>query len=424
MDSVSPKSLLLRGARIIAPDRLIQPGAVLIEADRIAQVFDGTLSQAPATESVIDLDGLTLVPGFIDLHIHGAVGVDTMTAGADDLRRVAEFLGRNGVTAWLPTLVPAAEEQYERGISAIEEAMGHASICDPERRSEYRLQSGFADSEKDPTEVGTLNTCHARILGVHYEGPFVNSEQCGALHREHFRTFSGKADVDSLPAIKNETAVHMMTLAPEIDGGIELIKELRARGWIVSLGHTRAPVEVLDQALQAGARHLTHFMNAMPSLHHRAPGPVGWGLLQDDVTCDLIADGVHIDPLMLKLILRTKTAERVSLISDAIAAAGLGDGDYEVWGETISVKNGRTQNARGSIAGSVITMLDAVRMMLSLGASEVEAARMASTNPARLIGIDQDCGSVEAGKRADLVALDQDRNVRLTMIGGLSSMNN
>jgi N-acetylglucosamine-6-phosphate deacetylase len=133
---------------------------------------------------------------------------------------------------------------------------------------------------------------------------------------------------------------------------------------------------------------------------------------------------VHIDPLMLKLILRTNTAERVSLISDAIAAAGLGDGDYEVWGETISVKNGRTQNARGSIAGSVITMLDAVRMMLSLGASEVEAARMASTNPARLIGIDQDCGSVEAGKRADLVALDQDRNVRLTMIGGLSSMNN
>jgi N-acetylglucosamine-6-phosphate deacetylase len=263
----------------------------------------------------------------------------------------------------------------------------------------------------------------ARILGIHYEGPFVNSEQCGALHREHFRTFSGKADVDSLPAIKNESAVHMMTLAPEINGGIELIKEISKRGWIVSLGHTRATVEVLDQALQAGARHLTHFTNAMPPLHHRAPGPVGWGLLHDDVTCDIIADGVHIDPLMLKLILRSKTAERVSLISDAIAAAGLGDGDYEVWGETISVKNGRTQNARGSIAGSVITMLDAVRMTLSLGASEVEVARMASTNPARLLGIDQDCGSIEAGKRADLVALDQDRNVRLTIIGGLPSMN-
>src|SRR5258708_5427690 len=156
----------------------------------------------------------------------------------------------------------------------------------------------------------------------------------------------------------------------------------------------------------------------MPARHQRAPGPVGWGLIQDDVTCDVIADGVHIDPLMLKLILRTKTAERVSLISDAIAAAGLGDGDYKVWGEKISVNNGRTQNARGSIAGSVITMLDAVRMMLSLGASEIEVARMASTNPARLLGIDRDCGSIEAGKRADLVAVNQEGNVKLTIVGG------
>ncbi len=156
----------------------------------------------------------------------------------------------------------------------------------------------------------------------------------------------------------------------------------------------------------------------MPPLHHRAPGPVGWGLLHDDVTCDVIADGIHIDPMMLRLILRTKTAERVSLISDAIAAAGLGDGNYEIWGERISVKNGRTQNARGSIAGSVITMLDAVRMMSSLGASEVEVARMASTNPARVLGIDQDCGSIEEGKRADLVALDQAGNVRLTIVSG------
>jgi len=418
MASVSLNSLLLRGARIIAPDRLVQQGAVLIEAGRIARVFDAAPSQPLAADSVIDLDGLTLFPGFIDVHIHGAVGVDTMTASADDLRRVGEFLARNGVTAWLPTLVPSPQEQYERAIGAIEDAMAQASICDPERRSEYRLQSGFADSEKAPTEVGTLDTCHARILGVHYEGPFVSSEQCGALHREHFRTFSGALDIDSLPTIASEIAVHMMTLAPEIEGGAELIKLLRARGWIVSLGHTRAPVEVLDQALQAGANHLTHFMNAMPPLHQRAPGPVGWGLLHDDVTCDVIADGIHIDPLMLKLILRTKTAERVSLISDSIAAAGLGDGNYEIWGEGISVNNGRTQNARGSIAGSVITMLDAVRMMLSLGASEVEVARMASTNPARVLGIDQDCGSIEEGKRADLIALDQDGNVRLTIVGG------
>ncbi len=211
----------------------------------------------------------------------------------------------------------------------------------------------------------------------------------------------------------------MMTLAPEIAGGIELIEELKRRGWIASIGHTRATVDMLNQALQAGARHMTHFMNAMTPLHHRAPGPVGWGLINDDVTCDVIADGVHLDPAILELILRSKTADRISLISDAIAPTGLGDGEYHLWDETISVKNGRTQNAHGSIAGSVITMLDAVRLMLSLGVSESAVARMASLNPARLLGIENVCGSIEEGKRADLVAIDQKGDVKLTIIGGV-----
>ena len=163
---------------------------------------------------------------------------------------------------------------------------------------------------------------------------------------------------------------------------------------------------------------MTHFMNAMTPLHHRAPGPVGWGLLNDQVTCDVIADGIHLDPMVLKLILRSKTADRVSLISDAIAATGLGDGEYDIWGEKIAVRNGRTANAGGSIAGSVITMLDAMRLMLSLGASEIEIARMASTNPARLLRIEKDYGSIEIGKRADLVGLDQEGQVRLTIVGG------
>ena len=394
MDSVSHNSLLLRGARIVEPDRTLERGALMIKSARIARVFE-TSVDLPAADSEFDLDDLILFPGFIDLHIHGAVGVDTMTAGAEDLGRAAEFLARNGVTAWVPTLVPSQPERYASAVREIETTM--------------------QEQTQEKEQAGSLRS---RLLGVHYEGPFVNSAQCGALNREHFRTFSAKTDIDSLPTLKNESAVRMMTLAPEIDGGIALIKELRKRDWIVSIGHTRATVDVLDQALAAGARHMTHFMNAMTPLHHRAPGPVGWGLLHDEVTCDVIADGVHLDPLMLKLILRTKTAERVSLISDAIAAAGLGDGDYQIWGERISVKNGRTQNARGSIAGSVTTMLDAARMMLSLGASEVEVARMASTNPARLLGIDHDCGSIEEGKRADLVALDQAGKVGYTIVGG------
>jgi N-acetylglucosamine-6-phosphate deacetylase len=411
------KSVLLRGARTIVPARTIEPGAVLIEAGRIARVFDSG-NKLPAADSVIDLDGFTLFPGFIDLHIHGAVGVDTMDAGAEDLCRVAEFLARNGVTAWLPTLVPAQTEQYEQAVNAITKLI-------EQQESKFAPSALNADGTSTPAGLprrgpGTsaLPAKQSRVIGVHYEGPFVNSEQCGALHREHFRNFTGPIDIDALPTIRHDGATHMMTLAPEIDDGIELIRELRKRGWVVSIGHTRATVEILDRALSAGASHMTHFMNAMAPLHHRAPGPIGWGLMHDDVTCDVIADGVHLDPAILKLILRTKTAGRVSLISDAIAAAGLGDGEYHTWGEKIVVTDGRTQNTHGSIAGSVITMLDAVRMMLSLGVSEPEVARMASLNPARLLGLDDDFGSIEEGKRADLVAVDEERNVRLTIIDG------
>jgi N-acetylglucosamine-6-phosphate deacetylase len=396
----STNSLLLRGARIIGHDRVIEQGAVLIEAGHIVRVFDSETPQLPAADAVVDLDGLTLFPGFIDLHIHGAAGVDTMAASADDLGRVSAFLARQGVTAWLPTLVPAAKEQYEHAIDAIEQAVAQTSVCD------------------NPGDHRVKSVPLARIIGVHYEGPFVNSEQCGALHREHFRTYQNAADLDALPTIKHESAIHMMTLAPEIEGGVALIHELHRRGWIISIGHTRATVDVLDEALQAGAHHMTHFMNAMAPLHHRAPGPVGWGLIHDQVTCDVIADGIHVDPSILKLILRSKTANRISLISDAIAPTGLGDGQYHIWDEKIVVKDARTQNARGSIAGSVITMLDAVRMMLSLAVSELEVARMASLNPARLAGIDVDCGSIEEGKRADLVTLDEARNLRLTIVGG------
>lgn len=381
-------SALLRNARLVLADRIIASADLLIENGRVAGV-----STEPASSSVpvVDLTGLTLFPGFIDVHIHGAVGVDTMNASPDALEQVSRFLARNGITAWLPTLVPAKPEEYAQSIRVISEV----------------LVNGFELTEPA-----------ARVLGVHYEGPFVNEQQCGALHREHFRTFQNIEDLNSLPVIGRDDAIHMMTLAPEVAGGIELIKELTRRGWISSIGHTKADLETLDGALAAGARHMTHFMNAMTPLHHRTLGAVGWGLTHDDVTLDLIADGIHLKREVLKLIVGSKTSDKVSLISDAIAAAGLGDGDYQIWGETIQVTNGRTQNAAGSIAGSVITMLDAVRLMLSLGFAESEVARMASLNPARLLEIDHLCGSIEKGKRADLVALDDALQVRMTVING------
>lgn len=378
----SVKSLF--NARLVLPDRVAEAGVISIESGRIVSIGLEGRSRGPS-ENDLDLGGATVFPGLIDVHIHGAVGIDVMTASPEELTQVSAFLASQGVTSWLPTFVPAADEQYRSAVVAIESA------------------------SRDPGG--------ARIVGLHYEGPFVNSAQCGALHSEHFKTFRGPEDVEQLPILP-DGFIKMTTAAPEISGGVELIKELKKRGWVISIGHTRADVDTLDQAFAAGANHMTHFMNAMPQIHHRQPGPVGWGLARDGVTCDVIADGIHLTPLILRLLLKVKTADRLSLISDAIAAAGKGDGDYQIWGETISVKDRRTSNASGNIAGSVITMLDAVRMMRSLGATDIEIGRIASTNPARLLQLDRECGSIEEGKRADLVVLDERGDVKLTIVGG------
>lgn len=387
------KTLLLKNVNAVLPEQEANSVSVAVSEGRIVGIGERDVSGA----DVIDLSGLVLLPGFIDVHIHGAVGIDVMDATAEQLNEIGVFLASQGVTGWVPTFVPAADEVYARAIEAIANA--------------------------------AQNSTGARVLGVHYEGPFVNSAQCGALHTEYFKTYSGPADVDSLPlpfdaGILHGGAVSMTTLAPEIDGGIELIRELESRGWVISIGHTRATLDVLDRALAAGARHMTHFMNAMAPLHHRAPGPIAWGLAHDDVTFDVIADGIHLDPFMLRLLLKVKGEPGISLISDAIAAAGKGDGNYQIWGETISVKDGRTSNAAGSIAGSVITMLDAVRLMRSLDAPYVQLARMAASNPAELLRLSHECGSIEVGKRADLVALDENGEVKLTLVGGRVAFRN
>jgi N-acetylglucosamine-6-phosphate deacetylase len=373
--------LVLNNAQVVLPDREMENGSVVIESGLIAAVTE----VAPTTpaDTVTDLSGLVLLPGFVDVHIHGAVGVDILDADLAGLKKISDYLASQGVTAWLPTFVPASDENYASAVAVI---------------SESKKNGG------------------ARILGVHYEGPFVNSAQCGALHVEYFKTYSRPEDLNCLPVPEN--AVRMITMAPEVSGGVDLVRELSARGWVVSIGHTRADVQKLEEVFAAGARHMTHFMNAMSPLHHRAPGPIAWGLARDEVTFDMIADGVHLHPFMLRLLLKIKGAQGISLISDAIAAAGKGDGDYQIWGETITVKNGRTANASGSIAGSVISMLDAVRFLSRMEVSYVDLARLASSNPARLLGVDQVRGSIEVGKQADLVALDSNGNVKLTLIGG------
>ena len=381
------KTLLLENANVILPNEKAENVSLWITDGRIAEISKNGANLKPDEKT--NLEGATIFAGFIDIHIHGAIGVDINNTSGEDLGKVSKYLASKGVTAWLPTLVPDSDLNYQKSIDAVEEFM--------------QLQK---------------NEPIAQVVGVHYEGVFANEKMCGALRPAFFKNFKNSNEIKTLPKIKNKNAIHFTTLAPEIENGIDLIKELKKQNWIVSIGHTKADLETLEKAKQAGAKHLTHFFNAMTGLHHRDLGVVGWGLTDEEITFDIIADGVHVHLKMLEFACRNKTSEKTILISDSVAPTGLGDGDFEIWGEKFSVANGKTRNERGSIAGSVITMLDAVKRMLSLGFSEVEVSKMASANPARLLGIEKTHGSIEIGKRADLVALDARGNVKLCLVAG------
>ena len=387
--------LLLHNASVISPVG-IHPGGVLVRDGKIASVFkDGFKPAGIESSESIDLHGGLLAPGMIDIHIHGSVGVDVQNTDCDGLSRLSEFLLGEAVTGYFATFVPTDDEGYESALGEIDRYV-----------ASYEERGG-----------------RAQILGVHFEGPFVSHKRCGALQRRHFRTYGGDPQSLALFASGLRSSLpRLMTLAPEIDGGLDLVSDLTAVGIKTLVGHTQADPGTLDLAAERGARHITHFPNALDPLHHRDPGAVAWGLVRADVTMDCIADFHHVHPLMLKLIYQAKGAERLALISDAIMPAGLGDGQFRVWGDTIAVRDGLTSlvegPAAGAIAGSVITMRGALKNIVSLGVSLEKASQMASLVPARVSGVARDYGSVEESKWADLIAFDEDIGVRLAVVHG------
>ncbi|MEK6323838.1 MAG: N-acetylglucosamine-6-phosphate deacetylase [Acidobacteriota bacterium] len=398
--------LLLHNARVVR-EQGIQKGGVLVRDGHMALVF--TEDKTPtglSTRESIDLDGAYLAPGLIDIHIHGSAGVDVQATDAHGLGKLSNFLLSEGVTGYFATLVPTDERGYHESLATI---------------SSY-IEQDQAHSNNSPPRG-------ARILGIHFEGPFVSENRCGALHREYFKTYDGDARSIELftgahRGLGPSSVPRLMTLAPETPGGLDLARELTRNGVRAFIGHSQAEPVILDLAAEAGARHITHFPNALDPLHHRKPGAVAWGLVRNDVTLDCIADSHHVDPLMLRLIYESKSADRMALISDAIMPAGLGDGEFSVWGEKITVRNGRTALARqpgeATIAGSVITMRQALNNIVDLGVPIHEAVLMASLVPARAAGLESERGSIIAGKRADLIAFDDDFAVRLSIIEGVA----
>ncbi len=300
-------------------------------------------------------------PGFLDLHIHGAFGVDVVTADAGGLDRLAKGLEARGVTGFLPTLVPLPLEEMRRVVKRI---------------------SSWMAGRREGDGRGALP------LGIHFEGPFVSPARAGALHREALLDGTDEGSVGTFFEIAEYAAGRRMTtVAPEIPGGLELVAELARRGFVVAIGHTEADVRTLEGAAAAGARHMTPFGNAMKPLHHRDVGPVGWGLANDAVTLDVIADLQHLSPDMLRLVWKVKGGERVALISDALPAAGLPDGDYTIWGETLRLRGGTVRNAAGGLAGSAVTLEACVDRLAACGIPPDEARRSAAGVPRRVLGL-------------------------------------
>ena len=335
-------------------------------------------------EGAIDLGGATLLPGFIDIHNHGAVGIDVNDADSDGLIEIGRFLLRAGVTSWVPTIVPDSDEVYLKVTDAVSKA----------------IRSTLPDV--------------AEIVGIHYEGIYSNRRVCGALRPEYFKEYK-RGDLDLLPSV--EGLPHILTFAPEVNGGMELAEDIVSRGWIPSIGHTDAGITHLESAYSRGVRQVTHLFNAMTGIHHRELGVAGWAISKQDVSCEMIADGIHVAEQILRLALLAKGSAGLMLVSDSIAPTGLGDGEFRVWGEDIVVENLKTRNVNGSIAGSVVTLADSLERMLRLGASGSDCVRMLATNQSRRLGL-HDRGEIEVGKKADLVAVDSSGQVVFVMKSG------
>jgi N-acetylglucosamine-6-phosphate deacetylase len=295
----------------------------------------------------------------IDLHIHGAFGVDVQTAGPEALDTFARGLAARGVTGFLPTLVPAPLDELAASTARL---------------------AAWARSRKEGDGRGALP------LGIHFEGPFVAKARCGALHVSSFRDGATGGGLEAfLEAVGEVPGRAMATVAPEIPGGVRIVSALARKGWVVSLGHTDADSSTLDEARAAGARHMTHFGNAMRPLHHRELGPVGWGLLARGVTVDVIADLHHLSPGFLRLVLASRGASNVALISDAAPPAGLPDGPYEAWGERLVLAGGCVRNGAGALAGSAALLDECVMNLAALGLSGEEAVGCAREVPARIL---------------------------------------
>jgi N-acetylglucosamine-6-phosphate deacetylase len=368
-------------------ERIDRP-LVLIDEGMIVEVTSRTRRPVPSRARVVDFGDSVLAPGFIDIHIHGGAGHDVMDSDPRTLPGVEGFLFKHGVTSYFPTTVTAPLEDTLRALDRLAVAI----------------------------EVNG-NGRRARPLGIHLEGPFISHARRGVHPPEYLQK-------PTLPLFErfwqaSRGHIKVITIAPEVEGAQEIIREAAKRGVCVSLGHSDADLGTARSAMAAGARHATHTFNAMRPLSHRDPGILGLVLANAKMTADIIADGIHVDPAVVELFVRLKGPERAVLITDATSAAGMPDGHYRLGTLEFEVRNG-TCILGDKLAGSILTMDRAVRNVMKFANLDLQQAlRAATLNPARVVGISGQNGILASGAAADFVALNPQLEVIQTVVSGM-----
>jgi N-acetylglucosamine-6-phosphate deacetylase len=386
--------MFITNLTIFAEDGMIENGYIEIVGDKIKDVGKMEDFKGRDSDDIIALDqSLSLLPGMIDLHIHGADGSDVMDATPDALQTMATALPKEGTTSFLATTMTKSKEDIEDALNAI---------------------AAFIPNQ---------DSGQAEIIGAHLEGPFLSPKRAGAQHPDNIIN----PNVELFKKWQDLTGnqIRLVTLAPEEDGGLELTAHLKDTGVVASIGHSDAVYEEVVASIEAGVTHATHLFNGMRGIHHRDPGVAGAVLLHDEVKCEMIVDGIHVAPKMVKFAYKNKGSEGVILVTDAMRAKCLGAGLYDLGGQEVIVNEERAVLKDGTLAGSILKLNDAVRNMMKFTDCTLQnIIEMTAINPAKQINVFDRKGSIKVGKDADLVIVNDQLEVVMTFCRGKLAYSN
>ena len=378
--------------RLYTPIDEIQNPVLVIEDGHVSDVYSRTTKEVPPNVALVDFGDAVLAPGFVDIHIHGGAGLDVMRASLSELPRLGKFLTIHGVTGYFATTVAAPLD----------------ATCTALGRLADAIEGTASSTDDDPVQ--------ARPLGIHLEGPFLSHKRRGVHPPENLVAPTVEVFERLWQAARGH--VKILTIAPEVPDAMDVIAEAAKRKVCVSIGHSDAEMPVARAAVRAGARHATHTFNAMRPLDHREPGIIGEVLSNDQLSADIIADGIHVDPAVVKVFLRAKGPGRAVLITDAISATGMPDGRYQLGPIEVDVKDGKCTSG-GSLAGSVLTMDRAVRNVTKFSDWSLrDAVRAATLNAAKAVGLADRHGVLARGAEANFTVMNSSGEVLKTIVRG------